>query len=154
MSKTQSRELSLSEVIDESNLVVEVEFIERFEEEVPVINRDSKNTSQEAVPPFLKKGYIFKIKKVLKNSGDIKVPEKINVPDEDWRRALSQHKEKYTKSPAKSHAVMRYSPDVKSITKAFILFLHHFQGMYELTAKNAFESKAAQEKISMLISNA
>lgn len=154
MSKIPSRELSLSEVIEESNLVVEVDFIERFEEEVMVVNRDSKNTSPETVPPFLKKGYVFKIRNILKNSGDIKVPEKINVPEEDWRRGLSKHKEQYMKSPAKSYTVTKYNSEVKTITKAFILFLHHFQGMYELTAKNAFESKAAREKIGMLIENA
>jgi hypothetical protein len=34
---------------------------------------------------------------------------------------------------------------------ADILFLHHFQGTFELEAKGAFESAAALEKITMLI---
>lgn len=148
MSTIQYNEISISELIEESTLIVEVELVKPFQEEVPVINRDAKNTS--SIAPFIKKGHVFKIKSVLKNKGD-QVPDEINVPEENWRRALSQYKEKHANGPSKSFSVPEYKSDVKSITKATILFLNHFQGMYDLTAANSFENQAALEKINMLL---
>jgi hypothetical protein len=148
-------ELSLSEVIEESNLILEVEFLEVYKEEIPITKADSAITSaSEIVPPFIKKSNVFTVTKILKNSGGIKVPERIEVPEEDWRRSLSKHKEKYLKAPAKSYTVSEYRSKVKSISKASLLFLHHFQNLYELTARNAFEDERALDKISILIHNA
>jgi len=151
MSAMKYRELSISEIIEESTLIVEVELVGPFEEEVPMVNRDIKNDSTKSIPPFLKKGHIFKIKTVLKNSGDAKLPEVINVPNEDWRRLLNKHKEKYMAGPSKLYMVPEYKSDVKSITKATVLFLNHFQGMFDLTAANSFENRGALEKINMLL---
>jgi hypothetical protein len=149
MSIVRYNELSLSELIEESTLIAEVELTGSFQEEIPIVNRDSK-VAGSSIPPFIKKGYIFKVKNILKNKGD-SVPEIINVPDENWRRFLSQHKETYANGPSKSYTVPEYKSDVKSITKATVLFLHHFQGMYDLTAAHAFESKAALEKINLIL---
>lgn len=144
-------ELSISEVIEESTLIVEVELVGPFEEEIPIVNRDSKVDSVKPIPPFIKKGYTFRIQTVHKNTGEGKLPETINVPNENWRRALNQHKERYAGAASKSYAVPEYKSDVKSIAKATVLFLNHFQGMYDLTAVNAFENKAALEKIGMIL---
>ena len=153
MSKAQFKEISISELVEESNLIVEVEFIETYVEEVPVVNRDVSNLSGEAIPPFQKKGNVFKIKSILKNKDKINVPEKITVPDEDWRRALNKHKEKYLKAPSKSYHLPEYISEVKSAKKATILFLHHFQNMYELTARNSFEDQKSFEKVTILLEN-
>ncbi len=149
MSTIQYNELSISELIEESTLIVEVELIGPFQEEVAVIDRNATNTST-PITPFIKKGHSFKIKNVLKNKGD-NIPERINVPDEDWRRSLSQYKEVHANGPSKSFTVAKYKSDVKSITKATVLFLNHFQGMYDLTAANSFENDKALEKINMLL---
>jgi hypothetical protein len=149
MSRIQYKELSISELIEESTLIAEVALVAPFEEEVQVINRDLKDSST-SIPPFIKKGYVFKIKNVLKNKGD-KVPEEIKVPNENWRISLSQHKETYANGPEKSFTVPEYKSDVKSITKASILFLNHFQGMYDLTAAHAFEDDTALEKINLIL---
>ncbi|HEY5826288.1 MAG TPA: hypothetical protein VIT44_18085 [Cyclobacteriaceae bacterium] len=148
MSIIRYNELSISEMIEESTLIVEVELVGPFQEEVPIVNRDLKEGS--AIPPFIKKGHTFKVKNVLKNKGD-QLPEQINVPNENWRRSLSQHKEQHAGGPSKSFTVPEYKSDVKSIAKATVLFLNHFQGMYDLTAANAFENNAALEKINMLL---
>jgi len=150
MSIIRYKELSISEVIEESTLIVEVEAIGPFQEEVPIVNREANSSSANPIPPFIKKGYTFKVKNVLKNKGD-QVPEAINVPNENWRRALSQHKEAHANGPSKSFTVPEYKSDVKSIAKATVLFLNHFQGMYDLTAATAFENKAALEKINMIL---
>ncbi|NOT76791.1 MAG: hypothetical protein HOP08_17840 [Cyclobacteriaceae bacterium] len=147
MSIIRDRELSLSELIEESNLVVEVGFIKKYTEEVAVTRMDSFET----FPPFIKKGNIFKVKGVLKNTAKITVPEEIKVPEENWRRSLSQHKEAVMNGPSKSYTVPEYKTEVKSISKAGILFLHHFQDMFDLTAKNAFEDLNSKEKITMII---
>lgn len=88
---------------------------------------------------------------VLKNTARIEVPNKIQVPNENWRRSLSQHKEQYAGGPSKSYSVPAYATDVPSPQKASILFLQHFQGMFDLAAKDAFEIAAAEEKITMLL---
>ena len=150
MSKIDNREMSLSEVIEDSNLVVEVKFLESYQEEVAIAHKDPK-ASTEKFPPFIKKGSVFKVIRVLKNEGKIKVPETISVPNENWRRFLSQHKEQHLQAPSKSYTVPEYVSSVKTATKASVLFLNHFQDMYEFTASNAWEGKDALEKVEMLL---
>lgn len=142
--------MSLSEVIEDSNLVVEVKFIEPYQEEVAIAHKDSAAGSG-SFPPFIKKGAVFNVIRVLKNGNKIKIPETIKVPDENWRRALGQHKEEHLQAPAKSYTVPEYVTSVKTAAKASVLFLNYFQDMYEFTARNGFESKAALEKVEMLI---
>lgn len=151
MSKIQYREMSLSEVIEDSNLVVEVEFIEPYQEEVSVALKNASGAATATFPPFIKSGNIFEVKKVLKNDTKMKIPDTIKVPNENWRRSLSQHKEKHLNAPSKSFTVPEYITSLKSASKASVLFLNYFQDMYELTARNAFEDKAAFEKVEMLI---
>jgi hypothetical protein len=88
---------------------------------------------------------------VLKNTARIIVPEEIHVPNENWRRSFSQHKEAHAGGKSKSYNVPTYPTEVTSIQKANILFLHHFQGMYELTARDSFENVDSEEKIKMLL---
>jgi hypothetical protein len=150
MSIIRSTEISLSELIKESNLILQVKFLESFKETVPVIDR-SKDHTANSIPPFIKKGCVFQVLGVIKNTARISVPEKISVPNENWRRSLSQHKEEYTGGKSKSYTIPTYVTEVSSIQKADILFLHHFQGMYDLTARDSFENLAAEEKIKMLL---
>lgn len=150
MSQVDYREMSLSEVIEESNLVVEVKFIKSFQEEVSIAHKGSMAGSG-TFPSFVKKGGIFKVIRVLKNSGKIKVPGTIPVPDENWRRFLGQHKELHLQAPAKSYTVPEYVSTLKTAANASVLFLNHFQDMYEFTARNSWEGKAELEKIEMLI---
>lgn len=150
MSQVDYRQMSLSEVIEESNLVVEVKFIELFQEEVPIAHKDS-NVASGKFPPFIKKGDVFKVIRVLKNTGKVKVPETIRVPNENWRRFLGQHKELHLQAPAKSYTVPEYVSTLKTAAKASVLFLNHFQDRYEFTARNSWEGKAELEKIEMLI---
>lgn len=150
MSKIEYREMSLSEVIEDSNLVVEVKFIELFQEEVPIAHKDSTVASGK-FPPFIKKGDVFNVIRVLKNTGKIKVPETIRVPNENWRRFLGQHKEQHLQAPSKSYSVPEYVSTLKTAAKASVLFLNHFQDMYEFTARNSWEGKAELEKVEMLI---
>jgi len=88
---------------------------------------------------------------VLKNTAAIQVPPTIRVPKEEWRRFLSQHKERYANGPSKSFGVKQYTTDVPSMEQADILFLHHFQDSFELETQDSFESAAAREKIEMLL---
>jgi hypothetical protein len=153
MSIARSLELGLSQLVEESNLVLEVKFLERFKEELPLHNKDSKN-AEKPVPAFVKKGCVFKTGTVFKNNTGIKaIPEKIQVPDENWRRLFSEHKEKYLKTADRAYTIKEYHSEVPSLDKASILFLSHFQGMFELTAQGAFESSEAQEKIQMLVAS-
>ena len=153
MGPIRSLELGLSKLIEESNLIVEVEFVERYKEDVVIINKDLKNQAREPIPPFLKKGCVFKTNNILKNSTGIDIPERIKVPEESWRRSFNDHKKKYLNDAVKSYTVHEYITGVKSISKATILFLQHFQGWFELTAKNAFEDNSAHEKIKMLMAS-
>lgn len=153
MSIIRSKEVSLSDIVGQSNLIVEVEFVKHYQEEVPIVNRAAQALPA-TVPPFIKKGCVFRIKGVLKNDGKIRVPETIQVPDENWRRFLSQHKEQYADGVSKSFTVDEYNTDVPDIENASILFLHHFQGTYELVARDAFESSEAREKIEMIMRSA
>jgi hypothetical protein len=150
MSIIRSTEISLSELVKESNLILQVKFIESFKETVPVTDRSQSQTDK-PIPPFIKKGCVFKVLGVLKNTARIVVPEKIQVPNENWRRSLSQHKEEHTGGKSKSYNVPTYVTEVSSMQKAAILFLHHFQGMYDLTARDSFEDTSAEEKIKMLL---
>jgi hypothetical protein len=139
--------VELSEIVKEANLIVEVECIEPFTEDVAVRSEDPKVPA----PPFKKKGFVFRVNKVLKNPDKINVPQTIRVPKEEWRRSLAKHKEQYAGGVGKSYDVREYETEVSSMKNADILFLHHFQGMYELEAKNSFESVEALEKITMLM---
>jgi hypothetical protein len=150
MSIIRSTEISLSELVKESNLILQVKFIELFKESVPIIDR-SKDQTDKPLPPFIKRGCIFQVLGILKNTARITVPEKIHVPHENWRRSLSQHKEEHAGGKSKSHDVPTYTTEVSSMQKANILFLHHFAGMYDLTARDSFEDTAAEEKIKMLL---
>lgn len=150
MSIIRSSEISLSELVEESNLIVQVKFIELFKETVPVIDR-SKGETDKLIPPFIKQGCVFQVLGVIKNTARVIVPEKIHVPNENWHRSLSQHKETHAGGKSKSYNVPTYRTEVPSMKKAAILFLHHFQGMYDLAAKDAFEDATAEEKIKMLI---
>ena len=149
MSIINYRELSLTEIIEESNLVVEVKFVEKYREEMSIANKDGSD--KQLSPSFIKKGNVFKIIHVLKNKGNFKVGDQIKVPEENWRRSLSQHKEAHINGPSKSFTVLDYASEIKSISKASVLFLHYFQDMYELTARNSFEGNAAMEKVKILI---
>ncbi|MEJ0029048.1 MAG: hypothetical protein WDO15_01165 [Bacteroidota bacterium] len=136
--------VELSEMIKESNLIVEVECLKAFTEEIVV--KGITNT-----PPFIKKGFEFKITNVLKNSGKITVPEIIRVPIENWRRSFNEYKSEHGDAPTKSYEVKEYETELTSMKKAEILFLHQFQNSFELEVKGAFESKGAMEKVTMLI---
>jgi hypothetical protein len=154
MSIIRSAEISISELTEQSNLIVEVEFVKHFKEEVPIVNKSLKESPPKPIPPFIKKGCIFRITAILKNEGKIKVPETIQVPNENWRRSLSQHKEGHAGGVSKSFTIQEYTTEVDKIEKASILFLHHFQDTYELTARNAFEDSSAREKIDMIMGSA
>jgi len=137
-------------MVKESNLILKVKFLELFKESLPVVNKLHDKT-EKSIPPFIKQGCVFQVMGILKNTARIEVPEKIQVPHENWRRSQSQHKERYAGGPSKSYNVPTYITDVASLQKASILFLHYFQGMFDLMAKNAFESTAAEEKIKILL---
>lgn len=147
MSIIKNVPVSLSDIVQEADLILEVRCLESFTEEVAIRN----TPSNEALPPFKKKGFIFSVKGVLKNKAKIIVPETIRVPKEEWRRSLSQHKEKYSDGMSKSYEVKQYKTEVTSMKNADILFLHHFQGSFELETKDSFESAEAHEKITILI---
>lgn len=147
MSSMENTVVELSDLVKECNLIVEVEYLESFQEEVAIKQFDA-NVS---VPPFVKKGIVFTIQTVLKNKDAIKLPQTIQVPNEGWRRLLDKHKERYAGKAAKSYGVKEYKTEVTSMRNATLLFLHHFQGTFELEAKNSFESNEALEKITMLL---
>ncbi len=150
MSIIRSTEISLSELVKESNLILKVKFLGLFKETLPIVDK-LKDQTDKSIPPFIKQGCLFQVIGVLKNTARIEVPEKIQVPNANWRRSQSQHKEKYAGGPSKSYNVPTYTTDVTSFQKAEILFLHYFQGMFDLMAKNAFENVGAEEKIRMLL---
>jgi hypothetical protein len=151
MGVARSLELGLQELMEESNLIVEVRFKERFKEEIGIADKNVKNTGR-PLPSFIKKGCVFVVNKILKNNTELKgLPESISVPDENWRRLFSEHKEKHLKTPDRAYTIKEYHTDVTSLEKASIIFLSYFQGMFELTAQGAFESAEASEKIEMLL---
>jgi hypothetical protein len=147
MSIIKNIEVDLSDVVNESDLILTVEYLEPFTEEVAVKSIDPNVPA----PSFNKEGFVFTVKTILKNADKIAVPLTISVPKENWRRSLSQHKEWYAGGPSKSYGVKEYKPEESSMRKANILFLYHFQGTFELVVKNSFESIRALEKITMLI---
>lgn len=147
MSITKGIPVELSDIVKEANLIVEVECVEPFTEDVAIRSEDPKVPA----PPFKKKGFVFRVKKVLKNPDKINVPQIVRVPKEEWRRSLSKHKEQYAGGLRKSYAVREYVTEVDSMKNADVLFLHHFQGTFELEARNSFESVDALEKVMMLI---
>ena len=146
MSIIKTRLVEIFDIVEDSNLIITVEYVEPFSEEVTVKSNDPNTTPL----PFKKTGYVFKIKDVLKNTEKTDLPQTIRVPNENWRRSLSQHKEKYG-GVSKSYEVKEYETEVKSMNKAHILFLHHFQGSFELNVKGAFESEDALEKVMVLV---
>lgn len=139
--------VELSDIVQEADLILEVKCLEAFTEEVTIKSVDPNQPP----PPFVKKGFVFSVKNVLKNTARIEIPKTIQVPQEGWRRLLGQHKERYAGGVSKSYTVKKYETDVKSIKVADILFLHHFQGTFELEVKDSFESNEALEKITMLV---
>lgn len=147
MSIMKSKPVELSELVKECNLILMVEYLEPFVEEVAIKSNDP-NVSP---PPFKKQGAIFTVKSALKNTDKVELPNTIRVPNENWRRSLSQHKEQHASGPSKSFGVNEYKTEVSSMKEADILFLHHFQGGFELEAKNSFESLDELEKITMLL---
>ncbi len=147
MSIIKSIAVELSELVKECNLILMVEYLEPFVEEVAVKSNDPSISP----PLFKKQGCVFTIKTILKNVDKIEMPKTIRVPNENWRRSLSQHKEQHAGGPSKSYTVIEYKTEVSSMKNADILFLHHFQGGFELEAKNSFESLEELEKIEMLL---
>ncbi len=146
----KSSEVSLSELVEDANLIVKVKFLKPFEESLPVVDR-SNEQKDKALPPFIKKGCVFNVTEILKNTARIEVPAKILVPNENWRRSMSKHKEQHAGGIGKSFNVATYKTEVSSLRKADILFLQHFQGMFDLAARDAFESVEAADKIKMLL---
>jgi hypothetical protein len=147
MSIIKNIEVELSDLVKDSNVILEVAYAETFVEEVAVKSTDPKVSP----PPFKKQGVVFTVTNILKSDDKIEIPQTIRVPNEGWRRSLSQHKERYAGGVSKSYGVKEYKTDVKSMRNATILFLHHFQNSFELEGKNSFESVEARDKIMMLL---
>lgn len=147
MSIIKNIEVELSDLAENCSVIVEVVFKEPFEEEVVIKSVDSKMSP----PPFKKQGIVFTVTNVLKNADKIEIPQTIRVPNANWRRSLSQHKELHAGGPSKSYSVKYYKSEVKSMRHATILFLHHFQGTFELETTDSFESAEALDKITMLL---
>ncbi|MDF2454285.1 MAG: hypothetical protein K0R51_278 [Cytophagaceae bacterium] len=149
MSIIKDQEVSLPTIILQANLIVEVRCIDTFEEEVLVLSDDKK----EGVKPFIKKGLVYQVTSILKNTTDhpMAVDTRIRVPHENWRRSFSQHKEAYAGGPSKSFTVTSYTTEVPSMAEAGILFLHAFKDTYQLVSKNAFEQTIKKEQIEGLI---
>jgi hypothetical protein len=146
MSIIKNIEVELSDLVEDCHLILEVAYKEAFEEEVTIKSIDPKVSP----PPFKKQGIVFTMTNVLKNADQMEVPQTIRVPNANWRRSLNQHKELYG-GPSKSYSVKYYNTEVKSMRSAAILFLHHFQGTFELETKGSFESGEALDKITMLL---
>jgi hypothetical protein len=147
MSLNKNTPVELSDIVKEANLILEVRYVEAFMEEIAIKTADPKI----AAPPFKKKGFVFSVTNILKNPDKVNVPKTIRVPAEEWRRSLSQHKESHADGLSKSFEIKQFETSVNSMKAADILFLHHFQGTFELVAKGSFESTEALEKITILI---
>lgn len=148
MSIIQNVELTLQTIVSSSNLIVEVKSVEPYEEPIPIPSE--KNTP---LPDFIKRGMIFWVKRILKNTSGNPIPEQIQVPNENWRRYLSQHKERYTNGPSKSFTVNKYDSKVSSMKDADILFLNYYSDNFNLTAQNAYESLDALKIIEEIINH-
>src|SRR6187402_1158599 len=118
MSIIKNIEVELSDLVKDSNVILEVAYVEPFVEEIAVKSMDPKASP----PPFKKQGAVFTVINVLKNADKIEIPQTIRVPKEEWRRSLSQHKERYAGGVSKSYGVKEYKTEVKSIRNAAILF--------------------------------
>jgi hypothetical protein len=151
MLQTRELEIGLSSLVKDSNLIVKVRFVKLFKESLPVV--DKQQDQAIIIPPFIKQGCVFEVLAVLKNTSRTEIPDKINVPNENWRRLLGRHKEKFAGGIAKTYTVPLYISDVPSLRKATILFLNYFQGMFDLAAKDAFEDGTAEEKVAMILGN-
>jgi hypothetical protein len=147
MSRITYTPVGLSDIVKDSNLIVEVKLIDSFSEEMIILN---KNTDS-PVPPFIKKGFVFNVLTILKNTTESKIPQTIRVPNENWRRFFDQHKEQYADGPSRSYHIKEYITEVPSLKDADLLFLHYFQEVYELINKDAYESAAAREKVDILL---
>jgi hypothetical protein len=147
MSRITYSPVGLSEIVKDSNLIVEVQFVDSFSEEIPVENKES----DAPIPPFIRVGTIFNVLAVLKNTTESEIPKTIRVPNENWRRHRAEHKEQYANGPSKSYHIKKYTTEVPSLKEADLLFLHYFQGTYELITKDAYESRAAREKVDILL---
>lgn len=135
MSIIRNNDLPLESIVSSSNLIVEVKTVEPYEERIPIISDKNK-----AIPDFIKVGLIFRVKRILKNTSGNVIPELIKIPNENWRRYLSQHKEQYAGGPSKSFTINKYRSKVFSMSDANILFLNSYSGDFSLTAQNSFES--------------
>jgi hypothetical protein len=147
MSRIDYDPQSLTDIIEESNLIVEVQYVGDFTDEIVVKDAASKKP----VPPFIKSGYVFRVTHILKNDTNTQIPQTIQVPDENWRRSLSQHKAAHAGGPDKSFTVKEYDTEAASLQEATVLFLHHFQGMFELSAKGSYETDDIMGKLEPLL---
>jgi hypothetical protein len=146
MSKISYTPAGLSDIVKEANLIVEVQCVDSFAEEITVTG-----DAGSIAPPFVKQGFTFKVLTILKNTTGSKIPETIRVPNEDWRRRLAQHKEQHADGKSKSYHIKEYPTDVASLKEAELLFLHYFQDVYELITKDSYESSEAREKVDILL---
>ncbi|MBC7487186.1 MAG: hypothetical protein H7282_10590 [Cytophagaceae bacterium] len=144
MSIIRHTEITLNTLVSESSLIVEVSYVEPFEEEVPIPDHSSAK-------PFLKQGLVFQIKNILKNTEGLPVGPFIHVPHANWKHAFSQHKEFHANGPSKSYTVKNYNTSVPSMKDAEILFLHAFHTTYDLAAEQAFEWATMKKQIDDLI---
>lgn len=144
MSIIRHTEVTLNTLISESNLIMEVLYLEPFKEEVPIPDHP-------AAKPFLKEGLVFQVKTILKNTENLTVDAFIRVPHENWRRSFSQHKEFHANGPSKSYGVKIYNTSVPSMKDAEILFLQAFHSTYDLVAEHAFEWADKKKQIEDLI---
>jgi hypothetical protein len=137
---------SLTDIIEESNLIVEGIFAGEFKEEILIRSADLAPP-----PPFIKRGIIFQVSAVLKNDTHTQIPVSIQVPEEGWRRSLSQHKAKHGSANDKSYVVKEYETEAPSFKAATILFLHYFQGIFELSTKGSYEIETIKGKLHPLL---
>ena len=149
MSIIRNIDLTLETIVSLSNLIVEAETVEPFEELIPIPS-DNKDR---VLPDFIKTGMIFKVKSILKNTSDNFIPALIRVPNENWRRRFSHHKERYANGVSKSFTVNKYISKVSSIKEAKILFLNCYSDDFSLTAHNAYELQDSLQKVIEMINN-
>jgi len=138
------QEVTLDTLVSASNLIVEVCYVEPFEEEVPIPDHSSAK-------PFLKQGLVFQVKNILKNTEGHSIESVIRVPHANWKHSFSQHKEFHANGPSKSYTVRKYNTTVPSMKDAEVLFLHAFSSTYDLVAEQAFEWAEKKKQIEDLI---
>lgn len=147
MSIIRNIELTLESVISSSNLIVEAKVVGPYEEYIPLVN----DINGKRLPDFIKSGLIFQVTRILKNTSTDAIPDTIRVPNENWRRSFSQHKEQYLNGPSKSFTVSIYNSEVPSMNDANILFLNRQGEDFNLTAKKSYESLDSLEMIKRII---